>query len=114
MKYNNFETIRKNKEFQEVYSLKNSYANRHFVIYIKEYESTSLRLGISVSKKVGNSVIRHKICRLVREAFRLNSDKMRRGFDVVIIARKSVADKGYKEVEESIIYLLKKASVLVD
>ena len=65
------------------------------------------RVGISVSKKVGNSVIRHRVARVVREIMRLHWGELRRGYDIVIVARTSAKDSDYKIFESAIQHLLK-------
>ena len=55
-------------------------------MYILENGTDTLRLGVSVSKKVGNSIVRHRLARLIREAFRLNNDNVKRGLDIVVVA----------------------------
>ena len=63
------ESLKKSKDFQNVYNKGNSYANRLLVMYVLENHTDKNRLGISVSKKVGNSVIRHHLTRLIREGY---------------------------------------------
>ena len=58
------ESLKKNHQFQFVYKYGKSYANKYLVMYIKENGTERNRLGISVSKKVGNSVVRHRVTRL--------------------------------------------------
>ena len=70
MKYQNFETLKKNSEFKSVYQAKHSYANKYIIMYILQNGTDTNRLGVSVSKKVGNSIVRHRLARLIREAFR--------------------------------------------
>ena len=72
MKYS--ESLKKNRDFQQVYKRGTSKANRYLVMYVLPNQHMKNRLGISVSKKVGNSVVRHRITRLVRESYRLNED----------------------------------------
>ena len=72
MKYQNFETLKKNSEFKSVYQAKHSYANKYIIMYILQNGTDTNRLGVSVSKKVGNSIVRHRLARLIREAVRLN------------------------------------------
>ena len=64
-----FPSIKKNSDFQKVYKTGKSYANRLLVMYVEKTGEPETRIGISVSKKVGNSVVRHHICRLVRDFF---------------------------------------------
>jgi ribonuclease P protein component len=107
MKYNDFETLRKNIEFKHIYDNKNSLANRNLIMYVKENGTDTKKLGVSVSKKVGNSIVRHRLARLIREAFRLNTSHIPDGYDYVIVARASLKDKGYQETEQSMIHLLR-------
>ena len=66
------ESLKSNRDFKNVYSRRKSFANKYIVMYVLENGLDKNRLGISVSKKVGNSVIRHRITRLVRESYRLH------------------------------------------
>ena len=100
-------SLRNNKEFKEVYNHRVSFANRLLIMYIKENEFDYHRLGISVSKKVGNSVVRHGFCRLVRESFRLNKESIKSHYDIVVIARNNAKDKRYHDIESAFIHLLK-------
>ena len=95
----------KNKDFQIVYKNGKSYANKYLVMYVLENHREENRLGISVSKKVGNSVIRHRITRLIRESYRLNKDEFKNGYDIVVIARSSAIDKTYQEIESALLHL---------
>ena len=99
------ESLKKNSYFQNVYKNGKSYANRYFVMYVLENNMAENRLGISVSKKVGNSVIRHHITRLVREAYRLHEETFNSGLDIVIIARVSAKNVSYHETERAILRL---------
>ena len=99
------ESLKKNKDFQTVYRQGKSYANKYLVLYIMENQTEKNRIGISVSKKVGNSVIRHHLTRLIRESYRLQEECFQRGYDLVVIARQSAKDVTYKEMESRLIPL---------
>ncbi len=99
------ESLKKNSYFQNVYKNGKSYANRYFVMYVLENNLAVNRLGISVSKKVGNSVIRHHITRLIREAYRLHEETFNSGLDIVIIVRVSAKNVTYRETERAILRL---------
>ncbi len=99
------ESLKKNHQFQNVYNNGRSYANRLFVMYVLENNTNCNRLGISVSKKVGNSVIRHHITRLVRESYRLHEDMFNSGLDIVVIARVNARRATYRDVESAILHL---------
>ena len=95
----------KNRDFQVVYKNGKSYANKYLVMYVLENNTKENRLGISVSKKVGNSVVRHRITRLIRESYRLQESKFQNGFDIVVIARASANGRTYQEIESALIHL---------
>lgn len=99
------ESLKKNRDFQNVYHKGKSYANKYLVMYILENQTERNRLGISVSKKVGNSVIRHHLTRLVRESYRLHEDMFNSGLDIVVIARSTARDISYHEVESALLHL---------
>lgn len=106
------ESLKKNKDFQVVYKKKNSYANKYLVMYIRENETDHNRLGISVSKKVGNSVVRHRLTRLIREGYRLQEERFRCGIDIVIVVRGNAKDKSFKDIESAIIHLGKLHNII--
>lgn len=95
------------RDFKKVYENGKSIANRYLVMYIYENGTEENRIGISVSKKVGNSVIRHRTTRLIRESVRLNEDTVKKGYDIVIVARMMVKGKGFKDVESAYLHLIK-------
>ncbi len=103
MKYS--ESLKKNKDFQQVYRRGKSYANRYLVMYILENHLNKNRLGISVSKKVGNSIVRHRLARLIRESYRLQEDRYRCGIDIVVIARIGAKEKTYKDIDGAMLHL---------
>ena len=107
------DSLKKNKDFQNVYRRGKSYANKYFVMYVLKNETKQNRLGISVSKKVGNSVIRHHLTRLVRESYRLHEDMFNSGLDIVVIARSTAKDISYHEVESALLHLGSLQNIIV-
>ncbi|MFI3236406.1 MAG: ribonuclease P protein component [Lachnospiraceae bacterium] len=101
------ESLKKNSDFQKVYKTGKSYANKYLVMYVLENGTDQNRLGISVSKKVGNSVVRHRITRLVRESYRLHEGIFNSGLDIVVIARQNAATVGFYEVDSAFLHLSK-------
>ena len=99
------ESLKKNVDFQSVYRNGKSYANRFLVMYVLDNQTERNRLGISVSKKVGNSVIRHHITRLIRESYRLQEDMFNSGLDIVVIARASARNASYYEIASALRHL---------
>ncbi len=107
-----FESLKKNYEFQNVYRNGKSYANKYLVMYVAENAHAENRVGISVSKKVGNSVVRHRIKRLVRESIRLNDSMFNSGLDIVIVARAGAKEKNYQEIACAVLHLAKLHHIL--
>ena len=105
--YEIFRIIEKNSDFQNVYRNGKSYANKYIVMYVLENNKGINRLGISASKKIGNSVVRHRFTRLVRESYRLHENIFNSGLDIVVVARKSDAFVGYEEIERALLHLAK-------
>jgi ribonuclease P protein component len=108
------EKIRKNNEFRTVYRKGKSFSNQLLVLYTYKNRKELNRVGISVSKKVGKSVIRSKVKRLISESYRLNKDNLKTGYDLVFIARTGSSEKGFWDMEKALRNLLKKAGLLVD
>lgn len=100
-----FNSIKKNSDFQKVYKTGKSYANKLLIMYVMNAEHDDVRIGISVSKKVGNSVVRHHITRLLRESYRLNKDIVKTGLDIVVVARVTTKDKSFKNIESAYLHL---------
>ena len=101
------DSLRKNSDFQSVYKSGKSYANKYLVIYTSKNGTDRNRLGISVSKKVGNSVVRHRIKRLVKESYRLHEQMFNSGLDIAVIARQGSDACDYASIESALLHLMK-------
>ena len=108
------ESLKKNKDFTTVYRRGISKANRQLVMYIYHNKTDRNRIGISVSKKVGNSVVRHHLTRLIKESYRLNEEMFNSGLDIVVIARSGAADLGFDNVESALLHLSKLHGIYKD
>ncbi len=105
--------VKKNEEFQEIFKKGKSVANRQFVVYtLKRPEQKHFRIGLSVSKKIGNAVTRNQIKRYVRQVFHEFDGYIHNDVDYIIIARKPTADMDFYEVQKSLTHVLKLARVL--
>lgn len=101
------ESLKKKKDFQTVYKSGVSFANKYLVMYKIKNNIERNRLGISVSKKVGNSVVRHRITRLIRESYRLNEEKFEKGYDLVVVARVNAKGIRYSDMESALLHMAK-------
>ena len=81
-------------------------------MYVTENGTDKNYLGISVSKKVGNSVVRHRIKRLIKESYRLQEAVFNSGLDIVVVARSSANGISYKETESALLHLGKLHSII--
>lgn len=104
--------LKKNEDFRRVYRKKRSMANRLLIIYILENKYEYNRVGFTVSKKVGKSVIRNRVKRLLRESYRLNEEKILQGYDIIFIARNTASKASYREIENAMMHLFKKMKLI--
>lgn len=109
MKYT--QSLKKNNEFRIVYRRGKSVANRFLVMYKLRNGKETNRLGISVSKKVGNSVIRSRVTRLIRESYRLQEEKICCGWDIVVIARNTTNGATFHEISKAMENVIKKQKI---
>jgi ribonuclease P protein component, eubacterial len=103
--------IRKNMEFRAVYRRGKSFSNHLLVLYIYKNRKNINRIGVSVSKKVGKSVVRNRVKRLIKECYRLESSRLNTGYDFVFIARSAANDKGYNDINDAVKNLFKRAGL---
>ena len=108
------ESLRKNRDFQSVFKNGKSKGNKLFVMYVSEYQPGKNRIGISVSKKVGNSVVRHRVKRFVKESYRLHEKMFNSGLNIVIIARADAAGATFQETEKALLHLMKLHSLIIE
>ena len=105
------ESLKKNEDFRTCYRSGKSCANRYMAVYVLPNGLEYNRLGISVSRKVGNSVVRHRIKRLVKERYRLHEKEFDGGSDIVVVGRRSADGASYQEIERALLSLLKKMGI---
>ena len=106
------ESMKKTKDFRNVYENGKSYANKFIVLYVWKNGCSKNKIGISCSKKIGNSVVRHRFSRLVRESYRLQENVFNSGLDIVVVARACARDASFFDIQESLISLAGKARIM--
>jgi ribonuclease P protein component len=105
--------LRKNKNYQFVYRVGKSYANRMIVLYVLKNSSRTTRIGFVTGKRLGGAVVRNRVKRLFKEAYRLNQAKLALGCDLVVIGRVPVVGQSQTAVTQSFMNLCRKAKVLL-
>jgi len=103
--------INKNYEFNRVYTKAKFFAGKYIVLYALENKRDINRIGITVSKKFGKSVKRNRIRRLIRENYRLLEPYVKKGYDLVFVARSKENMPSFLEIEKEMKFLLKKLNV---
>ena len=109
---NIIQRLKSNREFRNVYDTGKSFANKYVVIFFVKNNLDYNRIGVSATKKLGNSVLRNKTRRRIKEAYRLNQDKVRQGYDIVFLTRANAKNTSYKEIESAILHILKISGLL--
>lgn len=101
------ESLKKNYEFKKVYKWGKSVVGRYLVIYYLKNNLNYNRLGITVSKKVGNSIVRNHTRRLIKESFFQYEENLIKGYDIVIIARVLAGKTNYFKIKKNLKRLVK-------
>ncbi|MFD0674496.1 ribonuclease P protein component [Cohnella sp. GCM10027633] len=109
--------LRKREDFNVVYRYGRSFANSQFVVYWRkrgvDKATGTFRMGVSASSKLGGAVVRNRLRRMVKEIVRLNAGKLLVDMDLILIVRKPALSLPYKEMEGSILHVLRKAGLLI-
>ena len=106
------ESLKKSYDIRNVYEKGRSLADSKIVMYTYDNGLDLNRICISAGKKIGNSVERHRFARLVREAYRLNEQKFKRGKDIIVIMRMGSKGRKMQDIEESVLKLAKRHNIL--
>lgn len=96
------ERLLNRKDFVNLNRLGKKYHTKHFIIILKKNGSGINRLGITVSKKIGNAVKRNRVKRFLREFFRLNKSRFPVSCDIVIISKKNSYLLNYTDIKDEL------------
>lgn len=105
-------TLKKNKEFNFVYRKGNPRSARHLVAVVAKSNYGGIRAGFSVSRKIGKSVVRNKVRRRLKEALRELLPQMNGNYCIIFIARTSIENAAYAQIQEEMRYLLIKHGLI--
>ena len=103
--------VKREKDFKAIFKEGTSFANRKFVIYQLDNQKKHFRVGLSVSKKLGNAVTRNQIKRRIRHILQNAKVGIAEDVDFVVIARKGVETLGYAEMEKNLLHVLKLSKI---
>lgn len=107
-----FSSICENRDFRRLYKRGRSFVGASIVMYIGKGRSDTVRIGITVGKKIGNAVKRNRVRRVIREAFRMTAPFIKTGLDIIIVARTRALFLKSTDIQKEMIRQLKKAGVL--
>ena len=106
-------SLKLNHIFQRLYRT-SGHANGYLVLYARKNRSSTNRVGITVSKKLGKANVRNRVRRRLREVYRLNEEKFQPGWDIVVVARTRAIHAPFDTLTENYMALAKKAGILID
>lgn len=94
-------TLKENYEFRRVYHKGQTGVSPFLVVYARSNRGESNRLGVTVSTKLGKAVVRNRVRRRLREIYRLSQPQMKRGYDIVLVARTRAVTASYRDLERA-------------
>lgn len=103
--------VKREKDFKAIFKDGTSFANRKFVVYQLKNQQNHFRVGLSVSKKLGNAVTRNQIKRRIRHILQSVKGSLVEHVDFVVIARKGVETLEYAEMEKNLLHVLKLSKI---
>ena len=95
------DTLKKNYEFQRLYSRGKSAVTPYMVVYARKTKKRTNRIGITVSTKLGKAVVRNRVRRRIREIYRLAEQRFLPGCEIVVVARVRAVKAPYDRLEKA-------------
>ena len=105
-------TLKKNSDFRRLYAKGKSAVSPYMVVYCRRNRCGENRLGYTVSTKLGHAVVRNRVRRRLREIVRLNAPGMKKGWDLVIVARSRAVDAEYRKLNAAFLRCAKELELL--
>jgi ribonuclease P protein component len=105
-------SLKLNHIFRRLYA-SSGHANGFLVLYARKNRTSTNRVGITVSKKLGHAVVRNRVRRRLREVYRLNEDRFAPGWDIVVVARTKAVHADFETLTKAYLQLAEKAGILV-
>jgi len=105
-------SIKKNRDFRFLYRKGKSAVTPILAMYARKNKNSANRIGITVSTKVGKAVVRNRVRRRIREAYRINESRFNSGYDIIVVARVRASEVGFSEIEKSLLRLSGSLGVL--
>jgi ribonuclease P protein component len=97
------QSLKRRSEFQHVFDQGRKFPSKYLILYFLPNDLGFSRLGLVVSRKVGNAVTRNRVRRRIREIFRTADAANSLNFDIVVVARSIAGDAEYQSLEKSIL-----------
>lgn len=104
--------LKQNHIFRRLYAKGESAVGRFVVVYAKRNGTGRNRLGITTGVKLGHAVDRNRARRRIRETYRLNENRLKQGYDIVIVARTAAIEGDFSEMQQSFLQLCRKLRLL--
>lgn len=109
---NNITSLKRNNDFRRLYARGKSYAGGYTVVYMSKNRLGTNRVGFTVSKSLGKAVVRNRAKRLMRESYRLLSDRLLMGYDIIIVSRNRAVGKTQPQIMKDIEYAMRKLGLI--
>ncbi len=104
--------LKKDEDFKKIYRHRKTYGNRNFTLYIKPNHSDQVRIGFSISKKVGKAVTRNLIKRRLKMLYRDHCDQLKPGYDLVLVVKNNVADLSFQQLKSAFIHIMRVSKMM--
>ncbi len=95
LKHSYLKRIKSSRDFQNVYNYGKKYCCQYFFTYVRDHDEPYIRYGVTVTRRIGNAVVRNRAKRIMREALRQSAEYAEPGFEIVLVARSDIKKVGF-------------------